>query len=114
MVLFPHALLPLPAAKIERFLGVRISGREGIAALVAAFVLRMTRRPDEFQPGDAARLSSVIMDLTAALLARELNAEQHLPPQSRNLASWTTIQAFIQRNLGDPAISPILRCETFR
>jgi AraC-like DNA-binding protein len=47
-----------------------------------------------------------VVDLVAAWLARELEAEAEMPDDARRRARMESIRAFIRRNLHDPELSP--------
>ncbi|RKT20195.1 AraC-like DNA-binding protein [Streptomyces sp. 1114.5] len=103
---FPVSLLPIPPRLLRGLLGRRLSGREGSGALLAQFLLGLDRQADVLQPAEAARLGTVLVDLTAAWLARELDAASQLPPDARHRALVENIRAFIRHNLHDPALTP--------
>lgn len=103
---FPKALLPLPAARVQRLLGRRLSGREGVGALLTGFLTGLEQQADVLQPSDAPRLGSVLIDLLSAWFAQVLEAEDALTPETRRRALTTRIRAFIRQNLHDPELTP--------
>ncbi|MFE4416210.1 hypothetical protein [Streptomyces sp. NPDC056821] len=42
LVQFPRALLPLPANKLRRLTGIRLCGREGVGALLSAYLTQLS------------------------------------------------------------------------
>ncbi|MGP4050313.1 helix-turn-helix domain-containing protein [Streptomyces sp. 2A115] len=102
----PKAHLPLPRRRAEQAIGRRMSGLEGIGALLAQFLTQITDNTNQYAPSDAPRLGTVLVDLVAALFAHTLGTEDSLPPDThqRNLA--LRIQAFIQQNLHEPHLTP--------
>ncbi|MGC7103060.1 AraC family transcriptional regulator [Amycolatopsis lurida] len=102
----PKALLPLPPGRVEQMLGRRISGREGIGALLADLLTRLLTDTGSYRPADGPRLATVVLDLVAALLAHLLDAEDRLPPETRRRALTRRIQAFIHQHLHNPHLTP--------
>ncbi|MCW3815939.1 helix-turn-helix domain-containing protein [Micromonospora sp. DR5-3] len=102
----PHALLPLPSDKVSKLLAGSICGSTGMGALLAQFLRQIARHPEQYTAADADRLSSILLDLIAATLAQQLDAEDALPADVQQHALHVQIKAFIDRNLGDPELSP--------
>lgn len=102
----PKGLLPLPRAQAERAVGLPMSGREGIGALLTQFLVRLAADTDTYRPGDAPRLGMVLTDLFAALWAHTLEADRSLQPESRRRSLLLRMKAFVQQNLHDPALTP--------
>lgn len=103
---FARSLLPLPPRDLARLTGVRIPGTHGVGALASQFLTQLARRLDDYSPADAARLSTLALDMLSAALAHELDATGAVPPQAQHRALLARIHAFIQRNLGDPGLTP--------
>lgn len=103
---FTRSLLPLPAPDLRRLTAVRIPGSRGVGALTSQFLLQLARHIDEYSTVDAARLSTLALDMLAAALAHELDADNTVPAQTRRRALLARIHAFIQHNLGDPHMAP--------
>jgi AraC-like DNA-binding protein len=112
MVTFPYALLAMPPGAVRPLMGARLTGAEGIGALVAGFVSRLAEDADTYRPSDALHLSAGFLDLMAALISHELDTPAALPPESAHQVLLLQIQAFIQRRLGDPALTPELIAAT--
>ncbi|MFD0782441.1 helix-turn-helix domain-containing protein [Micromonospora azadirachtae] len=102
----PHAALPLPHAKVAKLLAGSISGSTGMGSLLAQFLRQIAQQPDQFAAVDANRLSNIALDLISATLAQQLSAEDKLPGEVRQNALRQQIDAFIDRNLHDPELSP--------
>ncbi|OEV08472.1 helix-turn-helix domain-containing protein [Streptomyces nanshensis] len=109
--LIPRALLPLPADVADRLLAADLSGREGIGALFAQFIVRLATDTTRYAPADAARLGGVALDLAASLLAHHFGADRALPPETRRQTLLVRVHAFIQRQLADPDLGPDLIAE---
>lgn len=103
---FPRSLLPLPESDLRRLTAVRIPGTHGVGSLSSNFLLHVARHITEYSPADMARLSGLALDLLAAAFAHALDADKAVPLQTRQRAMAARIYAFIQQNLGDPAMTP--------
>ncbi|MGW1781876.1 AraC-like ligand-binding domain-containing protein [Streptomyces sp. NPDC002143] len=103
---FPKVLLPLPPDRVRELLGRRLSGREGVGALLTGFLAGLDRESDFLEPSDAPRLGTVLLDLLSAWFAQALEAEDALPQETRQRALTMRIKAFIRQNLHDPALTP--------
>jgi AraC-like DNA-binding protein len=102
----PRQLLPLSADKVDGLLATRLPARQGLAAVVAQTLRGIRDQAPYCTPADAGRLGTVALDLLTALLARHFDEEQVLSPESRQGALLAAVEDFIQRNLGDPALTP--------
>ncbi|GGU68635.1 AraC family transcriptional regulator [Kitasatospora aureofaciens] len=103
---FPASLLPLPPERLRDLLGRGFSVREGTCALLSEFLVGLDRQAAVLGPGEAARLGTVAVDLVAAWLARELEAEAALPDDARRRALVQSVRSFVRRRLHDPELSP--------
>ncbi|MET8309997.1 helix-turn-helix domain-containing protein [Micromonospora sp. NPDC005173] len=106
ITLIPHAALPLPPQRMAALYGGRMSGSEGIGALLAQFLLQVTGHPEQYHAADASRLGAVGLDLATTMLGRHLLAEDEVPTEVRRRALVTQVQAYVHRHLGDAALSP--------
>lgn len=102
----PKSLLPLSPGSLDRLLTRRLPGREGVGALLAQFLTRLSREAGTFQASDAAPLETVMIDLLSATLAHHLEEEDRLPPETRTRCLTKRIRAFIQHHLHDPELGP--------
>ncbi|WP_461009966.1 helix-turn-helix domain-containing protein [Streptomyces capparidis] len=104
---FPACALPMPRARAERLLGRALPGDSGIGALITDYLTRLAHDPSGFDgAADGVRLGMILTDLTGALVAHELEAEDALTPESRRTALVLQIRAFIDEHLGDPMLTP--------
>ncbi|MFC5926794.1 helix-turn-helix domain-containing protein [Micromonospora vulcania] len=106
VTMIPHAALPLPPQRMAALYGGRMSGSEGIGALLAQFLLQITGHPEQYHAADVNRLGTVGLDLATTLLGRNLVAEDAVPTEVRRRALLTQVQAYIHRHLGDQTLSP--------
>lgn len=102
----PRAAIPLPATKVDRLLGAPLPGDTGMGALLSQFLIRLAPELDSCRPQDAIRLGGVAVDLITAFLAHHTDTEDGVPPESRRQTLMVGIHSFIERNLGDPQLSP--------
>jgi AraC-like DNA-binding protein len=105
-VKFPRAALPLPHNELERLTAVPISGRAGLGAPITALARHLGRRLEVYGPTEGARLATALMDLLVVALAERLDRVATIAPDTRRRALLAGVQAFIERRLGDPALSP--------
>ncbi|MGW1177032.1 helix-turn-helix domain-containing protein [Kitasatospora sp. NPDC002543] len=103
---FPTDLLPLPPHRVQELLGRGFSSREGSCALLADFLVGLDRQAAVLGPVETPRLGGVVVDLVAAWLARELDAEAAVPDDTRRRALVENVRAFVARNLHDPELTP--------
>ncbi|MFF0447522.1 helix-turn-helix domain-containing protein [Streptomyces sp. NPDC004609] len=104
-ILLPRALLPLPSGRADRLIGKRISGRDGIGALLAQFLTGLVAQPSlHGRPSDSARLGTVVLDLSVALLGHHLGTSA--APEAHPQALAVRIDAFVHQHLGDPRLGP--------
>lgn len=103
---FPRALLPISADRVERLTAARMSGTEGPGALLAQHLNHITRHPEQFRGADAPRLADLTLSLIATMLAHHLDAEDDVPADVRQQTTLAQVSAFIDRHLGDPALTP--------
>ncbi|WP_406011093.1 helix-turn-helix domain-containing protein [Streptomyces sp. NBC_00637] len=101
---FPKALLP--ARTFDRLLGARLSGRQGVGAMLAKVLTGLADETVDYRPSDAVRLAGILVDLITVTLARELDVEGETPLQTREHALVLCVLAYIDANLGDPGLSP--------
>ncbi|WP_328376116.1 helix-turn-helix domain-containing protein [Micromonospora zamorensis] len=106
ITLIPHAALPLPPQRMAALYGGRMSGSEGIGALLAQFLLQVTGHPEQYHAADASRLGTVGLDLATTMLGRHLVAEDAVPTEVRRRALLTQVQAYVHRHLGDTTLGP--------
>ncbi|MGW3496492.1 AraC-like ligand-binding domain-containing protein [Streptomyces sp. NPDC001020] len=105
-VFVPRKLLPLPQSAIDGPLTRRLSGREGVGALLAQFLTQVARNSAFFRPEDGPRLGTVVVDLVSALLAHALEADNSLPPETRRQALVLRIRAFVKEHLHEQQLTP--------
>jgi AraC-like DNA-binding protein len=106
--MFPPSMLPLARNRLSGLTALRIPAPAGLGDVTSQFLLQLARNIDHYSPAEAARLSTAALEVLATRLAHELDMPEWGTPESRRHALVTTVQAFIQRRLGDPLLSPAL------
>jgi AraC-like DNA-binding protein len=104
--MFSPSLLPLSRDQLRPLAARRIRAGSGLGDLTSQFLLHLARNIDHYSPAEAARLSTAALEVLATRLAHELDADSWSTSEARRHALLTTIQAFVQRHLGDPQLSP--------
>lgn len=105
ILMLPRNIMPLRTQRLDQVLARRIPGM-GMAAILASFMTSLEDHGAECTPEELRRLSTVAVDLAAACLAQQLDAEDQLPAEVRAQALVQRIHAFIEHNLGDPELNP--------
>lgn len=102
----PRASLPLPSDDLDQVIGHRMTGQEGVGALLTAFLTTLVDKPYSYTTADAPRLETALIDLLTAVFANKLDAMHSLPAESRRRTLTLRIQAFIRNHLHDPDLTP--------
>jgi AraC-like DNA-binding protein len=105
-VQFPHAALQLRHNELARVTAQAVPGSDGLGAPIVALARHLVRRLDERGATDAALLSRALMDLLTVALAERLDRVDAVSRFTRRRALLTSVQAFIDRRLADPRLSP--------
>ncbi|MFD8881857.1 helix-turn-helix domain-containing protein [Streptomyces erythrochromogenes] len=106
VVQLPRTALPLRSGRADRLLGRRIAADSGMAAVLAGFLTSLGAHGSECGPQELRRLGGVVTDLAAACLAQHVDSYAELPAETRARALRERIDAFIDHNLADPALTP--------
>ncbi|GHJ44006.1 AraC family transcriptional regulator [Catellatospora sp. TT07R-123] len=106
VLMIPSAVLPLPQRVAREVVATRLPGDDPLTAFVIDHLRTLRGHLDRLDPADGVRLSTVTLDLVGHLLARRLDAERLLPPDTRDRVLFARIIAFAERRLADPELSP--------
>ncbi|MEV0808031.1 helix-turn-helix domain-containing protein [Micromonospora sp. NPDC050200] len=106
VALIPYGALPLPPDRLAPLLAGRMSGTEGVGALLAQYLVQLTSHAEQYHAADAERLGATALDLIATMLGRHLVAEDAVPREARRRALLAQVRGFVQRHLGDATLSP--------
>ncbi|QKW24653.1 AraC family transcriptional regulator [Kitasatospora sp. NA04385] len=102
----PMSLLPIPPDRLSTLIGRSLPGLEGSGALLSQFLLGLDRQAEVLRPAEASALGTVVVDLVAAWLTRELECEDALTPEARRRELVESVRAFVRRRLHDPELAP--------
>lgn len=102
VVMFPRNLLRLPPTHLARLTARRVSGRQGLGALVTPLLVELGRRLDVGELAANIHLADAILDLLAATFAEQV--ECAVDPETRRRGLLLRIQGFVSDRLGDPEL----------
>ncbi|MGJ6969012.1 helix-turn-helix domain-containing protein [Streptosporangium sp. G11] len=105
VVQVPHDALSFPASMIRRLLGRRMSGRCGFGALLGGLLRQLVAQTEHLSATDLCRVSGVVVDLIAALLAHEAEKDPSSFVTDPDKMFVLRIQAFITQHLDEPELS---------
>ncbi|MFG1675888.1 helix-turn-helix domain-containing protein [Micromonospora sp. NPDC049282] len=106
VALIPYDALPLPHRRLTPLFAGRMSGSEGVGALLADYLIRITSHPEQYHAVDAERLGTVGLDLVTTLLGRHLVSEEAVPTEVRRRALLAQVQTYVRQHLGDATLDP--------
>ncbi|HVT67513.1 MAG TPA: helix-turn-helix domain-containing protein [Trebonia sp.] len=104
--MFPPSLLPVARNRVRDLAALRFAPGAGLGDVTSQFLLQLARNIDHYSPAEAASLSTAALEVLGARLSAALDISAWETPEARRRAQLTTVKAFIQRHLGDPALSP--------
>jgi AraC-like DNA-binding protein len=102
----PRQALGLSDDELRRLTAVAMRPDEGLAALVTSFLARLAADAAGYQPQTGDRLARNAVDLLTTLAAERLGHGSASGGDSATTALRLRIQAFIDRHLSDPDLSP--------
>ncbi|MEV6348456.1 helix-turn-helix domain-containing protein [Actinoplanes sp. NPDC051851] len=105
VLIFPRALLGLPAAGVGRLTATRFSGAGGLGGLISSFLTRAAEVLDDVDERDAHRLGGNVLDLLTTGLAGHLETRPADPDVARR-ALFTRAVAYVDTHLGEPGLTP--------
>ncbi|SHN47365.1 helix-turn-helix domain-containing protein [Cryptosporangium aurantiacum] len=103
---FSPSLLPFPHRELRRLTAVHLPVSRGIGALSSVFLLQLARHLGDLSASDAARLSTLALDVLTVALANALDVHRAVPTHTRRSALLAQIHAFINQHLGEARLSP--------
>ena len=110
VVMCPRSTVRLSPAELETVYSTRISGQNGVGALVSSFLAGLVGTLDDDQPELApavdGSLSDAVLDLLAAGLADAGADPASLGRHARQETLLRQIRAYIEANLGRPDLAP--------
>ncbi|MFC5749050.1 helix-turn-helix domain-containing protein [Actinomadura rugatobispora] len=102
----PKDLLSIPRDRADQVIGLPMSAREGIGALLAGALTQLAKDAGAYRESDGPRVATVLADLVSALFAHTLEAGEDLAPETHRRTLILRIRDFIGRHLHDPELSP--------
>lgn len=107
VLVLPRRLIRLRSASPADISAVRVSGREGLGALVSPFLRRLGTVTEDVDGVAGHRVAESVVDLLTTAVAERLDAAA-ADPESAQRALFLRIQGFIEERLADPDLSPEL------
>ncbi|QAY61661.1 helix-turn-helix domain-containing protein [Microbacterium protaetiae] len=104
IAMFPRHLISLPAHLVGELTAVRISGSEGLGAVVVPYLSQLAVNLDQLAGTTGARLAHSALDLVTTVFTRELGLDDVGADPHRALMQ--RIRAHIDRNLASTELSP--------
>lgn len=105
-VLLPPRLLPFSPRSLEQAGVVRVSGQQGLGAVVSAFLAQLGREVGSLDGQDAERLSGSIVNLLATTFAERLDRASVISPGTRGTALCRQAEQYVEQHLKDPDLGP--------
>lgn len=104
VVMFPKHLVALPPDMMAQLTAVRISGHEGLGAMIVPYLTQLAGNLEQLSGATGARLTQSAMDLVTTLFTHELDLDTTSNDPHRALMQ--RIHAHIDRNLASADLSP--------
>jgi AraC-like DNA-binding protein len=106
VVMFPRTLLRLPERPVSTLTARRVSGRQGMGALLSPFLVGLGRQLTASESAVNVHLGDAVLDLLAATFAEQLQLGSLISPETHQRALILKIHAFISERLGDSELGP--------
>lgn len=104
VVMFPRHLITLPPEMMGQLTAVRISGSEGLGAVVAPYLTQLAANLDQLAGTVGSRLAHSALDLVTTVFTRELGLDGASGDPHRALMQ--RIYGYIDRNLASTDLGP--------
>jgi AraC-like DNA-binding protein len=101
ILMFPRSALNVPERTMARMTAVRVSGRDGMGALVSPFLTGLVGQLDAVSAPAARHLNEAVLDMLAAVFT---DGEPTGPPSGERLLP--RVQRYIEDHLADPDLGP--------
>ncbi|MDX3232195.1 helix-turn-helix domain-containing protein [Streptomyces sp. ME19-01-6] len=102
----PRTSLPLPFDKTDQLLSRSLVARSAAGVLLGHFLSGFQDSAAHSSLAELHRMGSIGADLAAAFLAGLLDVGDALPVETREQVFLVRVNAFIERDLGDPELRP--------
>lgn len=101
----PRSELPLRPSRTDHLTARRLP-RTGLGAVMADFLTSLRDNGPDCRSEELPALGRVALDMATAYLAEQLGALEGTAPEIRARALLERAKFFIERNLGDPELTP--------
>lgn len=105
VVMFPRHLITLPSHLVGELTAVRISGNEGLGAVVVPYLTQLAMNLDQLAGATGVRLAHSALDLVTTVFTRELGLDNASADPHRALMQ--RVRSHIDRNLASTDLSPV-------
>lgn len=109
----PRRMLGVPDSDIRQVTGHAIGTRDGLGAVLLPFLATLASSTDAYPPTVADRLAGNVVDLFATLIAERAHPDDADADTARSHL-LLRVREHINRNLGDPDLSPESIARTHR
>lgn len=104
VVMFPKHLIDLPSDVVGQLTAVRMSGTEGLGALVVPYLTQLAGHLEQLEGSTGVRLTHSALDLVTTLFARELDLDRD--GGDPHQALMQRIRAYIDEHLASTELGP--------
>lgn len=106
MLSYPKTLSPFREDEVAPLFGTGFGGTSGTAALVSGLVRQLPRHLETQDEVASAQVGAAVLDLLHVGIASRLDRPHAVGPEAARRALRTRCQAFIEKHLSDPDLSP--------
>lgn len=104
VVMFPKNMIDIPSGMLNQLTAVRMSGSEGLAAMVVPFLARLVDNMESLGGATGPRVAHNTVDLLSTMYAQELDFDQSDVDPHQEL--MRRISDYIEANLHSPSLGP--------
>lgn len=105
VLMFPLPLLSVAPQRLTDITARPVSATRGMGAMVGGFLMNMAGKADEITGETAARLGDNTVGLVDTLIQDRVEEEDRRHPHPHQIL-LLRVQSYIERNLGNPELSP--------
>ncbi|GAA3093556.1 helix-turn-helix domain-containing protein [Streptosporangium carneum] len=105
VLMFPQRFLRLRREEMHQVTANRVSGRQGLGALVSPLLMNLVTKMDEIGENQSLQLADNILDLLTTLFSERLG-KHGAPPPSSPQTLLLRIRTFIEAHLDDGNLTP--------
>lgn len=105
-VTVPRPLLPFPDRQMDAVMGQELPATGAVGGLLNGFIRDLAEEKGTLSPSDGPRLGMILLDLIAAFLSTTIESGAGAAPEAPRQGLTLRIQAFIERHLHDPELTP--------